>query len=456
MTSVNHANAADLQDRIGGEVLLPSSDGFDRARAVWNAMVDRKPRLIVRCTSADDVAAAVRYGRQNDLEIAVRCGGHSVVGHAVPEDGLMIDLTPLSQVRIDPARRRAWVKGGALLGALDRASLPHGLATTAGNVSHTGVGGLTLGGGMGWLARQHGLSCDNVVSFEVVTADGRTVRASAAENPDLYWGLRGGGGNFGVVTEFEFTLHPITGRALIVDLGFSLDEASAVLRGWRDLIPTAPRAATLTAWAGVADGEPRAGVGAVWVGVPEDAAPVLAELRSLGRPVAEQVRELSYLELQQMDDDIEAHAFRRYWKGHYFRELPDAVLDAFIARGTSDGHGDLLPMASMQAYGGAIADVADEATAFSHRDTLVEFVAAAKWTDPSEDEARIAAARRYGATLAPYASGAYINVLSDEGSMGVQRAYSPAKLAKLTALKDAWDPDNVFHLNHNIPGGRPT
>jgi FAD/FMN-containing dehydrogenase len=174
MTSVNHANLTTLQDQISGEVLLPGDEGYDQARAVWNAMVDRKPQLIVRCTSPGDVAAALRYGRENDLEIAVRGGGHSVIGHAVPEDGLMIDLTPLNQVRIDPARRRAWVKGGALLGALDRASLPHGLATTAGNVSHTGVGGLTLGGGMGWLARQHGLSCDNVTSFEVVTADGRT------------------------------------------------------------------------------------------------------------------------------------------------------------------------------------------------------------------------------------------------------------------------------------------
>jgi FAD/FMN-containing dehydrogenase len=456
MTSVDHANLASLQDEIDGEVLLPGGTGYDQARAVWNAMVDRRPRLIVRCTSAKDVSAAVRYGRENDLEIAIRCGGHSVNGHAVPEDGLMIDLTPLSQVRIDPARRRAWVKGGALLGALDRASHPRGLATTAGNVSHTGVGGLTLGGGMGWLARQHGLSCDNVVSYEVVTADGRTVRASAEENPDLYWGLRGGGGNFGVVTEFEFELHPVTGRTLIADLSFTLDDAPNVMRGWRDLMPTAPRAATLTAWVGARDGDPQVSVGFVWVGVPDDAATLLAELRSLGRPVAEQVRTASYFELQQVDDDVEGHAFRRYWKGHYFRELPDAAIDAFIARGTPDGRGELLPNASLQAYGGAIADVPDEATAFSHRDTLVEFVAAAKWTDPAEDESRIAAARRYGGSLAPYASGAYINVLSDEGQAGVQRAYRPDKLARLTTLKDAWDPDNVFHLNHNItPTGQP-
>jgi FAD/FMN-containing dehydrogenase len=456
MTSVKHPNLTVLQDQIAGEVLLPGNDDYDRARAVWNAMVDRKPRLIARCVSREDVATAIRYARDNDLEISVRCGGHSVIGHAVPEDGLMIDLTPLNQVRVDPARRRAWVQGGALLGALDEASLPHGLATTAGNVSHTGVGGLTLGGGMGWLARQHGLSCDNVVSFEVVTADGRTVRASAAENPQLYWGLRGGGGNFGVVTEFEFQLHPVTGRTLRADLWFTLDAAPGVLRGWRDLIATTPRAATLTAWVGAVDGEPRVSVGFVWVGVPDDAATLLGDLRSLGRPADEQVRELSYLELQRMDDSLEGHTFRRYWKGHYFRELPDAAIDAFISRGTPDGHGDVLPNASLQAYGGAIADIPDQATAFSHRDTFVEFVASAKWTDPAEDETRIAAARRYGTSLAPYASGAYINALTDEGHAGVQRAYPPDKLARLTALKHVWDPDNVFHLNHNItPTRRP-
>jgi FAD/FMN-containing dehydrogenase len=362
----------------------------------------------------------------------------------------MIDLTPLNKVRVDPAGRRAWVQGGALLGALDRASLPHGLATTAGNVSHTGVGGLTLGGGMGWLARQHGLSCDNVVSFEVVTADGQAVRASVAENSELYWGLRGGGGNFGVVTEFEFGLHPVSDRVLIADLWFELDGASDAMRGWRDLAPTAPRAATLTAWVGARDGRPLVSVGLVWIGRPDDAAGLLAELRSLGQPLAEQVREMSYLELQQIEDDIEGHAFRRYWKGHYFRELPDAAIDAFISRGTPDGQGDALPYAGLQLYGGAIGDAPDEATAFSHRDTLVEFVAAAKWTDPAEDEARIAAARRYGASLAPYASGAYVNALTDEGRAGVQRAFPPSTLARLTDLKNAWDPDNVFHLNHNI------
>src|SRR6195256_4853819 len=207
---------------IDGDVLAPGDPGYDVARGVWNAMVDRRPRLIVRCRSAADVRAAVRAARDLNLEIGVRCGGHSVVGLGVPDDGLMIDLTPMSAVRVDPIGKRAWVQGGALLAALDRATQQHGLATTAGNVSHTGVGGLTLGGGMGWLARQHGLFCDNVVAFEMVTADGEIVHASQTENADLYWGLRGGGGNFGIVTEFEFQLHEVADAALITELSFTI------------------------------------------------------------------------------------------------------------------------------------------------------------------------------------------------------------------------------------------
>jgi FAD/FMN-containing dehydrogenase len=443
-----------LDDGIDGRVLQPGDDGYDDARAVWNAMVDRRPKVIVRCASTGDVVAAVRFARENDLELGVRCGGHSVVGMAVPEDGLMIDLTPMGGVEVDPERRHARVRGGALLGALDLAAQRHGLATTAGNVSHTGVGGLTLGGGMGWLARQHGLTCDNLTAVELVTADGGVVRASATENDELFWGLRGGGGNFGVVTEFEFRLHPVAGRTLVANLRFPVDDAPAMLRGWRDLSAGAPRQATFTAWVGDDDGQPMADIGLVWIGDPDEGRTVLAPLRALGRPVAERVTELSYVDLQRMDDDVERHAFRRYWKGHFLRALPDEAVDAFLRRGTPDGRGDGLPYASLQAYGGAIADVPDADTAFSHRQTMFEFVSAAKWSDPAEDEHRIAASRRYGATLEPFASGAYVNALGDEGQTGVRRAYSPEKLARLTALKDAWDPHNVFHLNHNVaPSG---
>jgi FAD/FMN-containing dehydrogenase len=442
-----------------GRLLVDGTPGYDDARAVWNAMVDRRPRAIVRCASADDVAEAVRYGRERDLEIGVRCGGHSVLGLCVPAGGLMIDLTPMGGVRVDPERRRARVQGGALLGALDRAAMGHGLATTAGNVSHTGVGGLTLGGGMGWLARRLALSCDNVASYELITAEGDRLHVDEAGNPELFWGLRGGGGNFGIVSDFEFRLHPVAGRAHVIELFFGIEDAAPVLRGWRDLNAIAPRAATFTAWVGESQsavlptqwrGRPVASVGFVWAGEPDLERQLLPALRALGRPVAERVEELSYLELQRMDDTLEGHTLRRYWKGHYFRSLPDGAIDAFLLRGTSDGYGERLPDASLQAYGGAIAEVPDADSAFSQRDAMFEFVAAARWSDAAEDEQRMSAARRYAASLEPFASGMYVNTMTDEGAAGVARAYPPAKLARLGALKTAYDPDNVFHLNQNI------
>ena len=442
-----------------GRLLEAGSQGYDEARTVWNAMVDRRPRAILRCASADDVSEAIRHGREQDLEIGVRCGGHSVLGLCVPEGGLMIDLTPMCGVRIDPERRRARVQGGALLGALDRAAMEHGLTTTAGNVSHTGVGGLTLGGGMGWLARAVGLTCDNVASYELVTADGERLHVDETENPELFWGLRGGGGNFGVVTEFEFRLHPVAARAHVVELFFPIEEAAPALRGWRDLNATAPRAATFTAWVGESRSpilapqwrdRPMAAIGFVWAGEPELDPQLLPALRALGRPVGERVEELDYLALQRMDDTLEGHALRRYWKGHYLRSLPDEAIDAFLLRGTPDGYGEHLPAASLQAYGGAIAEVADADSAFSQRDAAFEFVASARWSDAAEDELRMAAARRYAAALEPFASGMYVNAMSDEGASGVARAYPPAKLARLKTLKVALDPGNVFHLNQNI------
>jgi FAD/FMN-containing dehydrogenase len=448
-----------LRAEVDGRLLVEGAPGYDEARMVWNAMVDRRPRAIVRCASADDVAKAIRYGREKDFEIGVRCGGHSVLGLCVPDGGLMIDLSPMGRVRVDPERRRAWVQGGALLGALDRAAMEHGLTTTAGNVSHTGVGGLTLGGGMGWLARRLGLSCDNVASYDLITAEGDRLNVDAARNPQLFWGLRGGGGNFGIVTEFEFRLHPVASHARVVELFFGIEEAPPVLRGWRELNAIAPRAATFTAWVGESQspvlplewrGRPVASVGFVWAGEPGFDAQLLPALRALGHPVAGRIDELSSLELQRMEDTLEGHALRRYWKGHYFRSLPDEAIDAFLLRGTADGYGDRLPYASLQAYGGAIAEVPDADSAFSQRDAMFEFVAAARWSDPAEDEERMAAARRYAASLEPFATGMYVNVLSDEGAAGVARAYSPAKLARLRALKAAYDPDNVIHLTQNI------
>jgi len=435
-----------LAKALDGDVLVPGDPGYDAARAVWNAMVDRRPRLIVRCRNVADVRAAVRAARDLNVEIGVRCGGHSVVGVGIPDDGLMIDLTPMGAVRVDPIQKRAWVQGGALLGAMDQATQQHGLATTAGNVSHTGVGGLTLGGGMGWLARQHGLSCDNVVSFEMVTADGDVVHASQTENADLYWGLRGGGGNFGVVTEFEFRLHEVGTLALLTELSFPLEAAGSVLRAWRDLSAQAPRQATFTA--GLPGDQDVVTVGFIWVGPPADSRK-LPSLKPLGRSLTERVVELSYVDLQRIDDSPQGHAMRRYWKGHYLRELSDEAIASLLRSRTEPPTGGL-PNIGLQAYGGAIADVPDQDTAFSFRDTAFEYVASSRWSDTGEDDRRIALARRTAAALDPFARGQYVNTLSDEGAEGVRRAYPPDKLARLTALKDKFDPENVFHLNHNI------
>jgi FAD/FMN-containing dehydrogenase len=464
MISTGRVDVGRLRRSVDGQVILPGEDGYDSARALWNAMVDRRPAVVVRCASSADVAAAIDFSRSNDLEIGVRCGGHSVLGISVPDGGLLIDLSGLRAVRVDADARRAWVQGGALLGDLDRAAQQFGLATTAGNVSHTGVGGLTLGGGMGWLARRFGLACDNVVSYEMVTADGATLRVSESQHEDLFWGLRGGGGNFGVVTEFEFDLHEVGTSAMIIDHIFDLAEAPSAMRRWRDLLGNGvPAQATPTAWVGTMADSPDvpvqlrsravASLGFVWVGDANEARRLVPQVASLGTPLAERVEELSYLRLQTIDDEWHRPGLRRrYFKGHYLRELSDEAIDGFLSRGQSDPGIDpaRLPNGSFQGYGGAIAARSDDDSAFSHRDILVEFVASAAWTDPDEDDQRITAARRYGAALEPFASGVYVNVLGDEGEAGVRRAYPADKLARLAALKRRYDPDNLFHLNQNI------
>ena len=447
--------------RFAGEVVLPGDGSYDAQREVWNAAIDRRPAVIARCTSAEDVVAAIRHARDRDLEVGVKCGGHSVMGLSVPDGGLMLDLTPMSTVTVDPATRRAKVKGGSLLRNLDRATEPHGLATTAGNVSHTGVGGLTLGGGMGWLARQFGLACDNVAAYTVVTADGRVVRATADEHPDLFWGLRGGGGNFGVVTEFEFRVHPTSGRVVDAQLTYDAADAAGPMRTWRDLLAAAPRAAMLTADAyGVpadADsklaGRPAVTVGFIWSGDIEAGRAYLQTFRAeFPEPLESEIEERGYVELQSMFDDRHGHGMRRYSTGHYFAELPDAAIDAFLSRGVPPGSPEpdwsLMPGSGFQAYGGAIADTDDGDSAFSFRDTLVEWTTGAAWTDPAEGDIRMGNARRWARALDPWGTGAYVNVIGDAGE--VRRAYRDAKFERLVELKRAWDPDNVFHLNHNI------
>jgi FAD/FMN-containing dehydrogenase len=461
----NPRSLARLRRQIRGGVLRAGDPGYDDGRAVWNGMADRHPALIARCAGSDDVARAVEFGRRHGLEIGVKGGGHGILGHAVPEGGLLIELGLLSGVSIDPKARTATVGGGALLGDLDRASLEHGLVTTAGNVSHTGVGGLTLGGGMGWLARRYGLACDNVLEYELVTADGRRTLANETTNPDLYWGLRGGGGNFGVVTRFTFRLHPLPGPALSVDLLFPAEAGPAVLEAWRAYSFEAPAASTPTAWVGRSGdwpflppelrGVPMVAIGFVWVGDRAEALIQVAALRRAAGEVAaaETIDEMPYADLQASGDSGMAPGMHRYWKSHYLADLSPGAIGAFVSRGLSaDGtrDGEMEPNGFMQVYGGAIGQVGTYETAFSHRDAIFEFVTMAGWDDPAEDEARMDASRRFAAMMEPYASGTYVNGLADEGTAGVQRAYRQETLSRLRALKDRYDPDNVFHLNHNV------
>jgi FAD/FMN-containing dehydrogenase len=460
----SEASVQQLRRDFHGQVLAPGDAGYDEARKAWNAMVDHRPVLVAQCLDADDVANAIAFGRRHGLDLGVKCGGHSVLGQSIPDGGLQIDLSRMNGVRIDPDRRLAYVQGGALLGDLDRASLAHGLGTTAGNVSHTGVGGLTLGGGMGWFARQFGMACDNVVSFEVVTADGTALTASADEHADLYWGLRGGGGNFGVVTEFAFRLHPVVDQALSVDFFYPVDAAGDIVQAFLRLASEAPDAATVTLWTGTTgpwpflpeelQGKDLIGLGFVYAGEAERGRGLIPTYRSVAEPVAEAIEETTYLELQTGADEPMKPGVRRYWKGHYLRELPEQAIEAFLGRGGPVAEGEWRPNGSLTGYGGAIRQVGVSDTAFSHRDAAFEFITSAGWEDPAEDGWRMAAPRRYSAAMLPFASGVYVNGLSDEGAAGVRHAYYAETLARLTAVKDRYDPDNVFHLNHNItPSG---
>jgi len=434
---------AALPGRFDGEVLVPGSPGYDEARTVWNGTVDRRPRYVVRCAGPQDVRRAVRVSRELGLPLGVRCGGHSAAGHAVPDDGLMIDLSLMGGVVVDPGARTAHVEGGALLGELDVATQEHGLATTAGIVSHTGIGGLALGGGVGWLARQLGLTCDNALGFDVVTAEGQIVRASADEHPDLFWALRGGGGNFGVVTRFDLALHDVGTRALSAEVDLDPATGLGALRAWLAAAYDLPRRAT--AHATVVAGGPLT-LGFVWVGPPDDAAPLVRGLDDLGPLTDTRVEETTYVDLQRRSDDVTAHGFRRYGKSHYVTDLPDSALEAFLAHARAE-----VGAVTLTAYGGAIAEVDPAATAFPHRHARFELDVGARWADPGDDERHVATCRRTAGAFEPWSIGAYVNATGDEGDAGVHRAYGAATYERLREVKSTWDPSNVFRLNQNIP-----
>ena len=443
--------------RSVGELLRPSDSGYDVARRLWNAMIDKRPSVIARCRSTTDVAAAVAEANDDHLEIAIRGGGHSVSGLSSTEGGMMIDLRPMNGVVVDPDRRRARVQGGALLGEFDRATHDYGLATTGGMVHHTGVGGLTLGGGFGWLARLHGLACDNLASVEVVTASGEVLRASEDENADLFWGIRGGGGNFGIVTEFEFELHEV-GPVLSVQLRFPPDEGRTVVRTFRDVIASAPP--ELCGLLGVSTGrgagrlsdEPGDHDVFVWyayVGADLEKGERLgAPLRHRAKSAAEQVDVVSYPDLQSATGEASGPGRRHYWKGSLMWELSDSFLDAFLERGRMLRGGCGIELFSL---GGAITRIGENDTAYSNRGAAFDMLPAATWDDPAEDETNISLTRENWEALAPFArSAVYVNDLGPDAVERVGEVYGSQKLERLAGLKARWDPDNVFHLNANI------
>jgi FAD/FMN-containing dehydrogenase len=442
--------------RLSGELVLPRAAGYDEARTIWNRMIDRRPALIARCAGADDVVTAVRFGREHDLLTSVRGGGHNVTGHAVCEGGLMIDLSPMKSAQVDPEKRIIRVEPGLTWKELDTATQRHGLATTGGIVSTTGIAGLTLGGGHGWLMRRHGLACDNVSAVEIVTADGRRLRASAEEHPDLFWGVRGGGGNFGVVSAFEFRLHPLA-TILGGFLLYPLTRAREVLDAYRDCTLTAPDELTvavlITTWH---DGTPVIAAVVCHSGDVEVGQRLVQPLRALGSPILDAVRPMAYGELQTMFDATNPPGAWYYKTGYLDggkvqgARFVDALID----------HADFpspspLSRIVIEHLGGAMGRVPADATAFVHRGAPFDLIVIAGGFRPDEREKNVQWARTTSAAMRPFMSGAaYVNYLDgDAGADAVRAAYGPA-YDRLVALKDRYDPDNVFRLNQNIRPGR--
>ncbi len=453
----------ELRRTFDGELVRPSDPTYEAARRAWNGMIDKRPAIVVRPRGTADVVVAVRFARTHGLEIAVRCGGHGTSGQSVTEGGIVIDLGLMRGVRVDPIARRAWVQGGCLLADVDREAQLHGLATTGGVISHTGVGGLTLGGGYGYLARRFGLACDNVLSAEVVTASGEVLVASPDQNQDLYWGIRGGGGNFGVVTTFEFQLHPFGPEILSVDLAYPIDDGPAAIRALLALAEDSSDA--LVAGAAIVTARPSPmlpeafhGRSVVFVSYTyaddiDEGKRLLPRLKAGGEPIAEFVEVLPYVELQRVADDAQRHGLRQYARSHFIRATPDALIDALLARGGQDPA--VAANGSLGQLGGAVSRVSADDSAFSGRDALFDFVVGSTWEDPTLDGERLAAGRAYGDSIRPLSTGrSYVNAIEGEGADKVRAAFGGPTYDRLAAVKARYDPDNVFHLNQNVrPSG---
>jgi len=444
-----------FQTRVRGALLRPGEAGYETTRQIPNGMIDRRPALIACCAGVADVRACVQFAQEHALLVSVRGGGHGVAGTAVCDGGLMIDLARMQGVRVDPVHQTVRAEGGTTWGALDHETQAFGLATTGGVVRSTGIGGLTLGGGHGFLMRSYGLACDNLQAVDIVTADGRVLTASATEHADLFWGLQGGGGNFGIVTSFAYHLHPV-GPLLGGLLIYSLAQAREVLQRYRTLTSTAPDAlGTLAALATLPDGTPAVVLLIAYNGPITDGERLLQPLRTFGPPLADQVGPTSYIALQSISEHFNPPGLRNYNRSDYLQGLSDdaiaTMVEHFATVPTPQTH------IVLEHLGGAVGRVDPDATAVAYRDAPYNMLTVGIWDDPAADMAHIRWAHDLWERMQPFsAGGAYINYMGDEGEDRVRAAYSPAKYARLVDVKTTYDPTNMFRLNQNIkPRGAP-
>jgi FAD/FMN-containing dehydrogenase len=448
------SSVQDLGDSLRGNLILPGHPAYDPARRVWNAQMDKRPALIVQPRGATDVRSAVQFARASNLLVAVKCGGHSPSGKSTCERGMLIDLSLLRGVRVDPENRIAHVAGGSLLGDLDYEAMAHGLVTTAGTVSHTGVGGLTLGGGFGRVARRFGLALDNVRSVEIVTANGEILRASKEENPELFWGVRGGGGNFGVVTAFDFDLHPMQRQVIGGTILFPLSQARSVLNFYSEFEATLPDEFYLSGAISSNGGfRGASGVGFIvcYSGPPADADKYLRAIRSLGRPVADSVRPLDYVALQRSGDLDEKRAIGSYSKTGFVHRISPQLVDA-IVNGLEE-HPQRQTHVGFQHCGGAISRVASDATAFPHRGIHATTLLTVDWPGDVDPTQHIKWLLAYWDSIRPHTDGFYTNDASDESQKMLDENYM-GNLPRLVSLKNKYDPTNLFRLNANVrPAG---
>lgn len=447
-TILPQAAVRDFMASLRGGALLAGDPGYDGARRVWNGMFDRRPAIIARCAGAADVVNSVNFARANNLLVAVRGGGHSISGQSVCEGGLMIDLARMRTVRVDPLARRAFVGPGALLGDLDREAQGFGLITTAGTVSHTGAAGLTLGGGQGRLQRIFGFTSDNLRSAELITADGQFVRASARENGDLFWALRGGGGNFGVVTSFEYQLHPFGGKVLAGSVIYPFEQARDVYAFYADFTQRIPDELHLVvAMMSPNGGKPMILVSACYAGDFAEGERVLAPLRKFGKPVADQIRVGSYLELQRTTDVANAPGKNYYAKSGFLPKLEPGLFDTLI--GEFRGSPGRATLAVIQQFGGAVRRLPDDATAYPGRAAAYEVMALGGWGNGADNEANIRGIRGIWDKLAPFTKGFYINTAGAEDQDGIRASFG-RNYDRLVSVKTQYDPGNLFRLNANI------